>query len=136
MKCYLMTALIGIITIGLITSCKKEKHNPAPVLAATRTIKFILYTDKDFSGNEDNITFSLHIANSNGTFGFDSVVAKMKIKEIPHKANQLVFEHTAPLNTTTLTAGFTYAIENVGNSWYLDTVAANEKFKIIEYPFQ
>jgi len=136
MKYYLLTAFIGIITMGLITSCKKEKHNPAPVLAATRTIKFILYTNKDFSTDEHNIAFSLHIANNNGTFGFDSVVARMKIKDIPHKANQLVFERTAPLNTTTLTAGFTYEIENVGNSWYLDTVAANEKFKIIEYPFQ
>ena len=136
MSYFLMAAFTGIVTMGLITSCKKEKHGPAPVLAATKTIKFVLYTNEDFSGNTDNITFSLHITNNSRTYGFDSVLATMKIKDIPHKANQLVFEKTAPLDTAVLTAGFFYTIENVGTSWHLDTIAANEKFKLIEYPFQ
>lgn len=96
----------------------------------------MLYTDKDFSNDDHNISFGLHIANNDRTFGFDSVVATMKIKDIPHRANQLVFERTAPLDGTVLTAGFTYTIENVGFSWHLDTVASDEKFKTIEYAFE
>jgi len=136
MKNFVLAALGGIMAIGVIASCKKEKHNPAPVLAATRRIRFILYTNKDFSTVEDSITFSLHIANKNRAFGFDSVVARMKVKDIPHKVNELVFERTAPLDTTVLTAGFYYTIKNVGMSWHLDTVGSNERFKVIEYPFE
>lgn len=132
MKHLLRTTVVLTAAIFLITSCKKEKQVPAP--ATTRTLKFILYTDQDFSGDEHNISFSLHISNGKST-PFDSTVATFKVKDIPHKANQLVYEKKVPLDGTILTAGFVYTIENVGVSWHLDTCAATEKFKVIEYPF-
>ena len=106
---------------------------PSPV--STRTLKFILYTDKDFSDDDDNISFALHISN-NKSAPFDSTVATFKIKDIPHKSNQLVYEKKVPADGTILTAGFVYTIENVGTGWHLDTCAANEKLKVIEYPFE
>jgi len=137
MKFYSTMALI-VAVICLTTSCKKEKPAPTPQPApvATRTLKFILYTNQDFSTDEHNISFALHISNHNSGIAFDSTVVSFKVKDIPHKANQLVFEKKVPLDGADLTAGFTYMIENVGYSWHLDTVAANEKQKVIEYPFE
>jgi hypothetical protein len=129
-----MTALVVFAAICVTTSCKKEKSQPTPVL--TRTIRFILYTNQDFSNDNHNISFALHIRNTNQTISFDSTVFSMKVKDIPNKQNQLVFEKKVPSDGSILTAGFLYSIENVGNSWHLDTCAANEKFKIIEYPFE
>jgi len=134
MKYYLITAIMVAIAICLTTSCKKEKTIPPPV--STRTLRFILYTDKDFSTDEHNISFALHISNHSTGIAFDSTVVAFKVKDIPHKANQLVFEKKVPLDGSVLTAGFTYTIENVGFSWHLDTCAANEKLKVIEYPFE
>ncbi|MGZ3945020.1 MAG: hypothetical protein ACXVIY_08040 [Mucilaginibacter sp.] len=137
MKFYSIMALI-VAAICLTTSCKKEKPTqaPAPTPVATKTLKFILYTDKDFSTDDHNISFALHISNPNNGIAFDSTVVAFKVKDIPHKANQLVFEKKVPLNGADLSAGFTYSIENVGYSWHLDTVAASEKLKVIEYRFE
>lgn len=134
MKYFLMTALTVFAAICVTTSCKKEKTQPAPV--STRTIKFILYTNQDFSNDDHNISFALHISNTTHSIAFDSTVFSMKVKDIPNKQNQLVFEKKIPSDGSILTAGFVYSIENVGNSWHLDTCAANEKLKVIEYPFQ
>src|ERR1700755_3569563 len=94
---YLPALMLGIIAC-LGSSCKKDKSTPAPspISSSTRKIKFILYTNKDFSNDDHNIAFQLHIANNDRTFGFDSVVANFKVKDIPHKPNQLTFERTAP----------------------------------------
>src|ERR1700744_3136755 len=138
MKYFLLTALLVFAAICLTTSCKKENPVNAkqPVTASSRTLKFILYTNKDFSGNDQNITFSLHISNAQKTIAFDSTVFSAKVKDIPDKAHQLVFEKKIPDDGTTVAADFFYTIENVGMSWYLDSCASNEKMKVIEYPFQ
>lgn len=133
MKYLLRATIILAAAIFLTTSCKKEKTLPAPV--ATRTLKFILYTDQDFSGDDHNISFSLHISNGKSA-PFDSTVAMFKIKDIPHKANQLVFEKRVPDDGTTLTVGFVYTIEGIGVGWRLDTLGANQKSKTVEYPFE
>ncbi|HTI61275.1 hypothetical protein [Mucilaginibacter sp.] len=133
MKHLLRTPIILAAAVCLIVSCKKEKHAPAPV--PTRTLKFILYTDKDFSDDDHNISFSLHISNGKSA-PFDSTVAMFKIKDIPHKANQLVFEKRVPDDGTTLTVGFVYTIEGIGVGWRLDTLGANQKSKTVEYPFE
>jgi len=136
MKFYSITALI-VAAICLTTSCKKEKSTPAPAPTpvATRTLRFILYTNQDFSNDNHNISFALHI-DDGVSAPFDSTVYSTQVKNIPDKAHQLVFEKKVPDDGKTLTAGFTYAIQNVGFSWHLDTVASNEKQKVIEYPFE
>jgi hypothetical protein len=135
MKFYSTMALIVVATICLTTSCKKEKSALKPAPVATRTLKFILYTNQDFSTDDHNIIFALHISDG-VTASFDSTVYTAKIKDIPDHAHQLVFEKKVPDDGKILTAGFTYEIQNVGYSWHLDTVASNEKLKVIEYPFE
>lgn len=128
------TLIFLFLVICLITSCKKEKSQLPP--PSMRTIRLVLYTEKDFSDDDHNISFSAHITNQGGSISFDSTLYTMKVKDIPNKANQLVFEKKVPSDGSILTAGFVYTIENVGQSWHLDTCAANEKLKVIEYPFE
>ncbi|MFI5162543.1 MAG: hypothetical protein ACHQHN_14785 [Sphingobacteriales bacterium] len=136
MKHFFPSALLILALICLVTSCKKEKPVNPPATASYRTLRFILYTNQDFSGNNENISFALHISNAQSTIKFDSTVFSAKVKDIPDKAHQLVFEKKIPDDGTAVAADFFYTIENVGMSWYLDTCAANEKTKVIEYPFQ
>lgn len=134
MKYFLGTALVVFAAICFTSSCKKEKPQPMPI--SSKQIKFILYTNKDFSNDDSNITFALHISNTARSIAFDSTVFSMKVKDIPNKQNQLVFEKKVPSDGSILTAGFIYSIENVGTAGHLDTCAANEKLKVIEHPFQ
>jgi hypothetical protein len=60
----------------------------------------------------------------------------MKVKDIPKIGNKLVFEKKILNDDSELLAGFTYYIENVGMSWHLDTLAAGQKSKVIDYPFR
>jgi hypothetical protein len=122
------------VCVLLIVSCQKETSQPNQ--GPKRTVKFILYTNEDFSNITDTIIFTLHIKNTSGSIAFDSLLAGRRIKDIPGPSNKLVFEKTVPDDGSALVAGFLYEIKNVGYSWRLDSVAANEKFKVIEYPFQ
>jgi len=128
--------LTAIVALLLIVSCKKEKQPSHPTPVAVRTIRFILYTNEDFSKNTDSIYFSLSIHNESKTIAFDSLLAARRIQDIPDKANELVFSKTVPNDGSILTAGFLYTIKNVGSSWSLDTCGANERTKVIEFPFQ
>jgi hypothetical protein len=125
------TLLCAIMVLG-IASCKKE-NRPA---AEPRKIKCILYTEEDFSGFNDNITFSLFIRNQSATL-FDSALATMRVRDIPSLANKLIFEKLVSGNDQSLlTAGFRYTIENTGISWYIDTVAAGQSSKVINFSFE
>lgn len=96
----------------------------------------MLYTNNDFSGNNDIIVFSLFMRNHAGIL-FDSALAPMKIMEIPHAKNKIIIEKRVPDNDTSeLSVGFLYSIEGVGNSWHLDTCKAGETLKVIEFAFQ
>jgi hypothetical protein len=126
--------LLACILPLIISSCQKQ--NPSSSAYGNRTIKFILYTNKDFSNDNDSIKFSLTIRNQEHTVAFDSALTAIKIKDIPGPANKWTFTKTVPNDGTILTAGFLYAIKNVGYSWYLDTVGVKQQIKTIEYPFQ
>src|SRR3569832_762181 len=119
------TARLVLAIICFTTSCKKDKTQPPVTSSSARTLRFILYTNADYSSDEHNISFALHISDGI-TAPFDSTVVSMKVKDIPDKAHQLVFEKKVPDNGKTLTVGFTYEIQNVGFSWHLDTCGANE----------
>jgi hypothetical protein len=130
-------ALLVLATVFLIVSCKKERLKP--VAASAKTIKFVLYTNKDFSTDDDTIRFSLTIRNNAGTIKsrtiFDSTLAVMKIKDIPGPSNKLVFSKTVPDDGSILEAGFIYSTKfGIGSDF--DTVSTSEKLKVIEYPFQ
>jgi hypothetical protein len=134
MKIYLILVIAAFTIILAGTSCTKET---APIIPNSgRTIKFILYTGKDFSNDNHNITFSLFIRNHTAVL-FDSTLPSMKIKDIPDSSNKLIFEKKVPNDDgSDLAAGFRYTIENVGMSWYLDTCKAGNTFKVVDFSFQ
>jgi hypothetical protein len=128
-----LSFVVGLLLLGALSSCKKD---PSYETKAPRVIRFELFTQKDFSADQHNITFSLVIRNHTRVL-FDSTLAIMKIRDIPGIDNKLVFEKTVPGDDhTELAAGFEYAIENVGFSWFIDTVPASAVSKTISYSFQ
>ena len=125
-------SLVLIFAAQLSCSKKNTSTNPDTV----RTIRFVLYTEKDFSGDDDSITFSLLIKNHSGVL-FDSALSPMKIKDIPDSTAKLVFDKKVPNDDgSDLAAGFRYNIDGVGNSSYLDTCTAGEMFKVINFSFK
>ena len=124
-----LAALLFAIAVFQL-ACTKERQPREP-----RTVHFVLYTEKDFSGQEGNITFTVYAKNGRDTV-FDSTWRVMKVRDIPTKANKIVFEKTFEDNGSDLEAGFKYYLENVGYSWYYDTCRSGEKFKVIEYSFR
>ncbi len=118
-----------------LVACKKNAGSPTP-----RTIRYILYTKENFSTDDDTIRFRLHI-HTIGTTGrvlFDSNIAPMKISEIPDQQHQFVFTKTVPpgYDKEKLVVGFVYDIDNVGESWYLDSSLAGQTQKTVEYSFK
>jgi len=118
-----------------IGSCKKGAETPPP-----RTIWYILYTKQDFSEVRDTIRFRLHI-HTTGTTGrllLDSNIAPMRVNEVPDSLHRLVFTKTVPPGheNEKLVVGFVYDIDNVGESWFLDSMNPGDRVKKIEYSFR
>jgi hypothetical protein len=133
MKTTLLTIFCACIVL-FAESCKKNSTSNPTV---PRKIKFILYTSKDFSSDNDNIIFRLSIQKLSNQTLWDSVLPPMKIKDIPDLAHKLVVEQTVPNNyDSSVKAGFYYTIENVGYSWHFDISNAGEKYKEILFNFQ
>lgn len=131
----LVVAIACIAFAGIFAACKKHSDTPEP-----RTIRYILYTKEDFSGDIDTIRFRLHI-HTTGTTGrvlYDSNIAPMRINEIPDSLHRLIFTKTVPPghDTDKLVVGFVYDIDHIGESWYLDSSVAGEKQKTVEYSFR
>jgi hypothetical protein len=143
-KIYMMKSVRTLIllvafVVFFLTSCKKQviESAPAPGNEGVRKVQFSLFTDKDFTNDTQMITFSLTIHNVSNTLQWDSVLAPMQLKDIPKLANKLVIVKPVPNNDQSLLhIGFYYAIQNVGNSWYLDSLNAGEKFKEVAFNFQ
>ena len=135
MKIFSISTLVLLIVT--MESCKKtypssDGENPG----TGRKVLFQLYTDKDFSAETSVIKFSIFIRNARTTF-FDSSFASMQIKDIPDAAHKIVIEKTVfGTGNADLAAGFNYEIQNVGNSWYIDTSRAGNVLKVIDYAFQ
>jgi hypothetical protein len=61
----------------------------------------------------------------------------MKVKDIPDSLHKIVIEKWVPQNdTSSLAVAFTYYIENVGYSWYLQPFPAGDTLKVLEYTFR
>ena len=135
MKIFSISTLVLLIVT--MESCKKtypssDGENPG----TGRKVLFQLYTDKDFSAETSVIKFSIFIRNARTTF-FDSSFAPMQTKDIPDAAHKIVIEKTVfGTGNADLAAGFNYEIQNVGNSWYIDTSRAGNVLKVIDYAFQ
>jgi len=129
---YLCYAFALIAMAATAPACKKDHQT-----AEQRTVQYQLYTAKDFSNEHDTITFTLVIRAGNNAL-FDSVLAPMRVSDIPDKAHQLVFRKPVPPGheQTDLVVGFLYTIKDVGMSWYLDSCKAGQTLKIVDYNFQ
>jgi hypothetical protein len=117
-----------------VVSCKKDQPNVK--INPPRKVRYELFTNEDFSTDQKNILFSIFIRKGQKTI-FDSPLSAMKIKDIPDSIHRIIIEKLAPDNdTATLIVGFNYQIENVGNSWFLDTFSSGNTFKLLRYPFR
>lgn len=112
--------------------------DPAPdQTGKSRKVRFLLYTNKDFAGNNGNINFTFTIQNPDGQVLWDSAMAAMKIKDIPDFDHKITMEKTVPGNNPSLLkVGFLYSIENVGFSWHFEPFNAGDTLKIVDYNFQ
>jgi len=119
------------------TSCTKQTAETNPANTIPRKVQFVLYTDKDFADSNSIITFKLSIQKTGDQVLWDSVLPPMKIKDIPGPANKWVIEKWVPGNDPSLLKiGFYYTIENVGNSWYIDSFKTGDTFKSLEFNFR
>jgi hypothetical protein len=133
---FLAVKVSMIIFISL--SCKKETiDQDPPNPPVERKIQFGLFTDKNFSTDHDNITFTLFIQKATDQILWDSVLAPMQVKDIPSVQNKLVIQKLVPPNDgSLLKVGFHYAIDNIGYSWYFDSCNVGQNFKIVDFNFQ
>lgn len=133
-RCYIFVGCILIFS----ASCKKQtegRGNNCP--AVLRKIQFSLYTDRDFSDNNSNIIFTLSIRTADHQVLWDSVLPPMRIRDIPHGNNKFFFEKQVPGNESSLLrAGFIYAIEHVGISWFWDQSKACDTLKKVDFNFR
>jgi hypothetical protein len=115
--------------------CKKDSKPPVPVQPGN--VRYILYVKTPFPDDDKLITFDVIMKNGTRVI-FDSAFAPMKISAMPDKDHAIVVDKSVPAGNENadLVVGFLYSIENVGNSWRLDTARAGNPLKIIEYPFQ
>jgi len=124
--------LILTLVLWVLQSCTKEKVTPV----SPRNIEFQLYTNQDFSSETNTIRFSIFIKSGNTTV-LDSALAPRLIKDIPTIANKIIIQKRVPASVTgELSAGFNYAIDNVGISWYKEKVLENEESKVISFSFK
>ncbi|HEV8271979.1 MAG TPA: hypothetical protein VGQ04_11785 [Chitinophagaceae bacterium] len=150
MKKVTVLSSLLVLVISVVTSCIKQTEVQLPVSnQVDRKVQFGLYTDKDLSGDNNTITFKLSILKitnevSDGSSPdsptqvlWDSILAPMKIKEIPQLAQKLVIEKTVIADEASLLkVGFFYTIENVGHATHFNTFPAGETFKIVDFNFQ
>jgi hypothetical protein len=134
MKKYILITIALLSLVLTLSSCNKDGEQPNNKVE--HKIQYVLYTNEDFSNDEHNITFSVFARDNDNTL-LDSAISTMKVKDIPSAANKIVVEKTLITNASTdLVAGFVYQIEGVGVSWHLDSIAAGQNNKIIEYAFK
>ncbi len=143
-NCFIVCLLLTLsITI---TSCTKDGSNVNSIPpAGGRIVRFLLYTDQDFSNDDHIIHFSVFIKKGSvyvfdstvNNILYDSAFAPRQIKDIPDRAHKIVVEKKVfGYDDADLAAGFVYEIENVGNSWHIDTSSAGNPLKVIDYNFR
>jgi hypothetical protein len=151
MKKYSILLVVAVVAIGVFVSCKKGQlpfpshtgngnGNGNGGNSVVRKVRYELYTNENFAGQTKNIHFSVFMRNDkNHKQLIDSPLAVMKVQGIPDFNHRIVIEKEVPANVAAdavLTVGFTYYLENVGYSWYLDTIAAGNTFKLVNYSFK
>jgi hypothetical protein len=134
MKFLLIFTITG--TLLSFAACTKDHYPAHKDRIALRKVRFELYTTEDFSGDKLNIQFTLHMHNDDRSI-YDSSLATMRVEEIPDSLHRIIIEKFVPGNdTSTLVVGFTYHIQNVGYSWYLEEFPGRDSLKVLRYSFK
>jgi hypothetical protein len=120
----------------VILSCNKNNQKSNPPNSSTRLVRYELFTNEDFSGNQKIIHFRVQMMNAQKII-YDSLLAPMKIEEIPDSTHKIVVVKTVPGNDVSdLKVGFAYEIETIGMSWYYENFLSQDSFKLVSYAFQ
>lgn len=133
-------AAVGMVLSVMIVavSCRKESQKPTPP-DPPRTVRYLLYTTENFSTDNKLITFELWMRRKgDGRPLLDSFLAPMKVSEIPDKAHAIIIDKVVPPgnNDVDLQLAFLYTIQDVGFSWYIDSLKVGEPSHTIEYSFK
>ena len=125
------------ILMMMAISCKKPGIDGLPMNPPVyRIIQFRLYTTKDVSNDQHNISFKLFIENSKHEVLWDSTLAPMKEKDIPGISNKIVVQKLVPNDDNSLLkVGFHYAIEDIGYASYYESDAPSQFFKVVDFNF-
>jgi len=123
---------IACYLLLVIASCNKFKNETV----TSRNVQFQLYKNQDFSNDNNLITFKLTIQQLPNTIIWDSVLAPMKIKDIPSFANRININKTVNTQPGQLKLGFYYTIEEVGDSWFFEPMESWESFKLVDFNFR
>src|SRR6187401_2667405 len=127
--------IVSIIMIG--TSCKKYASEYIPIKPIVpRLVQFVLFTNGEFSNDNTAVTFTLSIKKPTGEVLWDSVLAPIKLKDIPTLDHPVFVEKYVPGNDPSLLkVGFIYTIDNVGNSSFTVPFEAGEILKKVGFNF-
>jgi hypothetical protein len=101
-----------------------------------RKVQYQLYTEKDFGADTSIITFTAIIRTTDNLILWDSLLAPMKLMDIPGPADKIVFEKIVPYYSSPLKVGFEYSIKCVGHSHFIDSLGVNEKYRVVNFDFK
>ena len=132
----LSVLFVRLVMIG--ASCKKYTSDYIPIdPTVTRLVQFILFTNSELSNDNSTVTFTLAIKKPNGDVLWDSVMAPIKLKDIPSLNHPVFVEKNVPGNDPSLLkVGFLYTIDNVGNSSFTVPFEPGETLKKVGLDFQ
>jgi len=119
------------------TSCKKYTSAYMPGNPRVpRLVQFVLFSNNALLNDNSSITFTLAIKKPSGEVLWDSILAPMKIKDIPTLDHPVFVEKHVPGNDLSLLkVGFFYTIDNVGNSSFTVPFEPGEIVKKVGFNF-
>ena len=131
----LSVLFVWLVMIG--ASCKKYTSEYIPIdPTAPRLVQFVLFTNSELSNDNSTVTFTLAIKKPTGEALWDSVMAPIKLKDIPSLDHPVFVEKYVPGNDPSLLkVGFLYTIDNVGNSSFTVPFEPGETLKKIGFDF-
>jgi hypothetical protein len=89
------------------------------------------------SSDNTTVTFTLSIKKPTGEILWDSLLAPIKLKDMPSLDHPVFAEKYVPGNDPSLLkVGFLYSIENVGNSSFTVPFEPGETSKKVGFNFQ
>ena len=135
MKIVLVKVVYLVFLMITVASCKKQIDNKNT--RVPRTVKFVLYTDQNFSHETNIISFTAFIESPVNRVIWDTLLPPMKISDIPDRTHQLTFEKTVlTARNSLMKVGYRYSIEDVGTSWYIDSSSPGQTLKVVDFNFR